>query len=98
MSIPLVRDVANAGVRGFGYEITPIGRGVEDMLKAPQAALNIAMGDGEEKDFKKLTMASGYIFGLPARQLWTLADNGMALAEGDDLTLTEALMIKEQRE
>jgi hypothetical protein len=98
MSVVGVRDVTNAAVTGFGYEVTPVAEGVESIVKAAAALEKIATGDAEEKEAKKLLLAGGYLFGLPSRQLWTIIDNTMAMAEGDDLTLTEQLMIREQRE
>ncbi len=98
MSVVGIRDITNSVVRGYGYEITPIAQGIESMVKGGEGALNVAMGEAEEKDFKNMLMASGYMFGLPSRQLWTLIDNTKALVEGDELTPPELIMLREQRE
>jgi len=98
MSVVGIRDVTNAVVRGYGYEITPIAQGIEAMVKGSEGLANVVMGEAEEKDFKNMTMATGYMFGLPSRQLWTLIDNTKALVEGDELSTPELLMLREQRE
>jgi hypothetical protein len=96
MSIVGVRDVTNSVVSGYGYEITPVAQGAKTLVQV--------MGDPEkflemdEPAAKKAVMATGYMLGLPSRQLWTMIDNFKALSEGEDLTVPEMLMLREQRE
>ncbi|PUB80898.1 MAG: hypothetical protein DBP02_19840 [gamma proteobacterium symbiont of Ctena orbiculata] len=93
-----VRDLTNGIFSPYGYNITPVADAFESIVKAGKSTIDIAVGEGDEGDLKNLTMAAGYIFGLPARQLWTLGDNLDAMMSGEELSLFEALMIKEVRD
>jgi hypothetical protein len=98
MGIPFVRDVASAATTKWGYNITPVSKGVEDIVNLTTIPADFWEGDADEGTAKAMTMGAGYLFGLPARQAWTIVDNTMALVEGDDLKLSEMLMLQEQRE
>lgn len=98
MSVVGVRDVTNSVVRGYGYEITPVAQGIESIALAGMSGWDVWQGESEEADFKNMLMTTGYMFGLPSRQLWTVIDNTMALADDEELNVPELLMLREQRE
>ncbi|MEW8025984.1 MAG: hypothetical protein AB2803_20020 [Candidatus Thiodiazotropha sp.] len=97
-TIVLGRDIANGVLSPYGYDLSPIGNAIGSLGNASKSVADIVMGDGDETDLKNLTMATGYVFGLPARQLWTVGDNLEAMMSGEDVNLFEALMIKEVKD
>lgn len=93
-----VRDLVNGMFSPYGYNITPVADAFESIVKSGKSIGDIATGDADETDLKNLTMTAGYVFGLPARQLWTVGDNLEAMMSGEDVNLFEALMIKEVKD
>ncbi|MCG7932116.1 MAG: hypothetical protein N0E44_18960 [Candidatus Thiodiazotropha lotti] len=93
-----VRDLVNGIFSPYGYNITPVADAFESIVKSGKSIGDIATGDADETDLKNLTMTAGYVFGLPARQLWTVGDNLEAMMSGEDVNLFEALMIKEVKD
>ena len=98
MGIPFARDAMSAATSHWGYNITPVAKGVEDIINLTTVPAEFWAGEADEGTAKAIFMGTGYLFGLPARQAWTLIDNTMAIMDGDDLKLPEYLMLKEQRE
>ncbi|MEW8092089.1 MAG: hypothetical protein AB2784_20945 [Candidatus Thiodiazotropha endolucinida] len=97
-TVVLARDIANGIFTPYGYDLSPVGAAVGSIGKASESVADIVTGEGDETDLKNLTMATGYVFGLPARQLWTVGDNLEAMMSGEDVNLFEALMIKEVKD
>ncbi|MEW8186631.1 MAG: hypothetical protein AB2794_16705, partial [Candidatus Thiodiazotropha endolucinida] len=89
----VARDIVNGVFSPYGYQMTPVADAFESIVKAVESSPDLLTGEGDEADLKNLTMATGYMFGLPARQLWTVGDNLEAMMSGEDVNLFEALMI-----
>jgi hypothetical protein len=88
-----IRDVVQAATSGYKYTPTPVAQAAETIFKAatqPGKLLEL-----DKTALKTFTMANGYIFGLPSRQLWILMNNTNDLIEGEDLSFPELIMLRE---
>jgi hypothetical protein len=98
MGIPFVRDAMSAATTDFGYNITPVAEGIEDIVNLATVPADFWEGEADEATAKAIFMGSGYLFGLPARQMWTIIDNSIALSEGEELSISEMTMLREVKD
>jgi hypothetical protein len=49
----------------YGYKITPVESGVEGIIKGTKSAVDIATGEGDDKDLKNIIMGTSFAVGLP---------------------------------
>ena len=94
-----MRDVVNGLVTDYGYSMTPVGDAIAQIGRGGKEVTEVLGDDDfESSDAKAMTMAAGYIFGLPTRQLW-LTGEGLynVLAEGDDINLVDLLLTDQDR-
>lgn len=70
LSVPLLRDVANAITSEYGYQFSPITQALKSPVTAAQSAVKVWEGDKEFSDFaEKALKAMSYLVGLPTGQL-----------------------------
>lgn len=81
MGVIGVRDVAQAMVSDYGYEITPVGAAGTALADVGGDVLAADIGEGT---LKQAWMASGYWFGLPSRQVWITFDYIKDSATGEE--------------
>lgn len=89
-----MRDLVNGIVSDYGYSMTPVGNALEMITRGSGELAEVFTDDEFTKsDAKAMTMAAGYIFGLPARQIW-ITGEGLydVLIEGEDMNLSEMLL------
>jgi hypothetical protein len=82
-TLPVARDIANAALRPqFGYDMSPSAGGLERIItgarRLPEAA------QGEEKAIKAGIYGAGYLFGLPAAQMWITGEFVYDVATGQE--------------
>jgi hypothetical protein len=93
MSVPLLRDMANSWDSGYGYQLTPLSRGLETAVKLPGQLADTAAG---EKDVDDLIFQAfdlpGYLFGLPTgqvkktgRYIWDVWDGDIRPEDGGEI-------------
>ncbi len=84
-SIPLLRDIVNAVVKPYGYELTPAADAIEQSVRAvkiiPKAWNEEEV---EKKDVKAIVMASSYWGALPGRQAWITGSYLHDVATGEE--------------
>lgn len=71
-SVVLMRDVVN-GMGDFGYSPSAAFDAFESLARTGKTGVNLAIGekdDIERKDIKSVFMTTGYLTGLPTRQIW----------------------------
>lgn len=71
-SVVLMRDVVN-GMGEYGYNASAAFDAMEHISKSGKILLDRSVGEKEElerKDYKSLVMTTGYLAGLPTRQIW----------------------------
>lgn len=71
-SIVLMRDVIN-GMGEYGYSPSAAFDAFESMARTGKTGVALATGDKDEierKDIKSVFMTTGYLTGLPTRQIW----------------------------
>ncbi|MDT8419340.1 MAG: JAB domain-containing protein [Desulfuromonadales bacterium] len=103
MTIPVVRDVANALESDYGYTMTPLSRALETASKLPGQIDKTLEG---EKDVDDLLFQAwdlpGYIFGLPTGQakkttqyIWDVWNGDIQPEDGGDIA--KGLLFGERR-
>ena len=88
-TIPIFRDVASAAINPqFGYQMSPVGSGIERLT---QAAARAAAGETLESEaaVKEAVNALGILFGLPSAQLIITGDYVYDLATGEEDPLAD---------
>lgn len=71
-SVVLMRDVVN-GMDEYGYSPSAAFDAFESMARTGKTGVSLATGDKDEierKDIKSVFMTTGYLTGLPSRQIW----------------------------
>ncbi len=84
-SIVLARDIVN-GMDQFGYSPSAAFDAFESMARTAKTGVAIATGDKEDigrKDIKSVFMTTGYLTGLPSRQIWLSSEYFYDWATGD---------------
>lgn len=95
-----VRDVAQALISDYGYGMTP----VSDAMGATVAGLKSTgeifsePDEMDRNDAKRIWLATGYLFHLPARQTWIMMDELLDTSEGYDFSWHEFLVTKDYEE
>lgn len=105
MTMVGVRDFANAISTGYTFQATPILDGAETLFKSGQSvgdAITDITGITEEEfdrqDVKNITMASGYLFSLPSRQLYITSEHLYSvLNDEEEFSLYELLYRNERQ-
>ena len=83
-TVPIFRDVASAAINPqFGYQMSPVGSGIERLT---QAAARAAAGETLESEaaVKEAVNALGILFGLPSAQMIITGDYVYDLATGEE--------------
>lgn len=83
MTIPVVRDIANAVGSYFDYQMSPIQSGPAKIVEALEDA---AAGRtfSSERTGKTAALAVGYAFGVPTPQMWVTGDYVADQLEGEE--------------
>jgi hypothetical protein len=84
-SIPLVRDIMSAFESGYGYNVTPVARGGDSILKLGKNIGKLATG--EDVDLQRVTGqvldVVGFTTGLPTGQVKTTGNYIWDVIDGD---------------
>lgn len=86
---PIIRDIIPAAWSQFDpsmyrpVRISPVEGAMEAISAMPKAAFDIATGEENETDYKRLTHGLGYMFGLPGVQTWRTIEGYQALVDGE---------------
>lgn len=99
MTMVGVRDFANALASGYTYQATPILDAADSFIKSGEGIgdaftdfAGITDEEFDRQDVKNMAMTSGYLFGLPARQLYTSGEHLYAvLNDEEEFSLYEFL-------
>ena len=82
--IPILRDIAKAAIEGRDYEISPIAKTVNDVLKAGHDISSYVQGNDPDESFAKhITTAAGYLTGLPTAAPFTAGKFLWDVNDGD---------------
>jgi hypothetical protein len=85
-----VRDIANGVITPYDYTMTPVNEALERTVGAARRLGGGLEDDGElDADetraiMKDATLALGYWFGLPSRQIWITGEGVTDVATGED--------------
>lgn len=100
-SIPFVRDIANATLGDYGYNVSPIAQLIEQGVQHVPALVKAPFTDDEIKksDVKGSVKFVGAIAGVPGTgQAWATGEHLYNVMEnGEDLTLKELLYGPERK-
>tara|TARA_R110000737_G_scaffold314082_1_gene323734 strand:+ start:3272 stop:13438 length:10167 start_codon:yes stop_codon:yes gene_type:complete len=94
-SIVFARDIVGGIFGDYGYSMTPLMDGLKTVVRGAKAVVDPETYDEEvEFDGMRLGVFSmGYLFGLPARQVWNMLDHSHdVMIEGEDFSMWEFLL------
>ena len=89
------RDIVGGIFGDYGYSMTPLMDGLKTVVRGAKAVVDPETYDEEvEFDGMRLGVFSmGYLFGLPARQVWNMLDHSHdVMIEGEDFSMWEFLL------
>ena len=91
MTMVGVRDFANALSSGYTYQATPLLDAADSFLKAGEGVgdaftdfTGLTDEEFDRKDVKNMAMSAGYLFALPARQLYTTGEHLYSVLEDEE--------------
>jgi len=95
MTLVGLRDIANHLQSGYTYKATPVIDAADTIVRSLDS-IGVAIDPDQEwdqNDTKNVLMASGYLFSLPARQMYISGEHVYAVLEGEeDFSLYEFLV------
>jgi hypothetical protein len=94
-SIVYARDIAGGVFGDYGYSMTPLMDGLKTVTTGAKTIIDPETYEEEiEFDGMRLGVFSmGYLFGLPARQVWNMLDHAHdVMIEGEDFSMWEFLL------
>jgi hypothetical protein len=98
MTVVGVRDVTNALATDFDYSPSPLIDALDTIVRSGDSVIDLATGDDwERSDTKRLFMATGFIFGLPARQLTVTFDHLFSVANDEEEFNVSELVLRNKR-
>ena len=90
MTMVGVRDAVQGVAGDYGYSLTPVGEAAKTIANGIQQPFQD--DEFDRNDLKQMSMATGYIFGLPMRQMWATGEHLYSvLNDEEDLSLYELL-------
>lgn len=81
-----VRDLVQGVASGYGYELSPVGAAGEAFVGVGG---DVISGDLSDGTMKQAVLATGYWFGLPARQAWITFDYVKDVGLGEEDPIAE---------
>ena len=66
--MPVVRDIANAAIRGTDYAISPLEKAGQSFVNTFKDVKAVANGDEPKRGFQDTAETIGYAIGLPTAQ------------------------------
>lgn len=85
LSVPILRDIANAAGGEYGYQLSPIAQAFSTLASTARTAAGVATGDKEIGELAaKVLKTSGFLLGLPVGQVMITGDYLIDLYRGDE--------------
>lgn len=98
-TLPVIRDFTNAAFSDYSYSITPLQASIEsgvNLFKEGKKAFDEDKDVDMAKLLEKGTMAAGYAFGLPTRQVIITVDGFTRWLDEEDIDLRDMFMRKKK--